>query len=572
MTAAAPPTGAHPVLAAPTNPPADRHRDRIRRLRDAVAGSTDERPRGRQVPGTAAVLVLAAVVGLAVCVYTTGNGSNLAYSDAQSHLTIARRLLDSKAPGFQQLGTVWLPVPHLLLAPFVQSLWLFSTGWAAALLGTLALMATTAALFRTAARLGLNRWGRWAAVLLLLTNPSVLYTYTTALTEPVLIMGLTAGTAGLAHWAVSRRRVSAGELAVFAGIPSAGAVLSRYEGWALVLTGTVVVAVITWRRARTVRETVTMAVAFAALPAAAVLWWLAYNWGVYGNPLEFMFGQYSAYAQQSGISTSGLLTTKGNLGLTLWTYHWSLLETAGTAVLVAALAGAVVAAFRWRLGTETLLLAVAGSAWAFSLVSLYLGQTAINNDHSLPTTWWNNRFALTAMPLVALGVATAVDALTRRARWRLVAVPAVLALLIGQNAWFLADLGGRSAIVAEGEMSAASTTNSTAAARWLHAHYDGGGILMDESARGNAILPTLGIPLREIDNRAAGGSFERALADPAAHDRWILVNVEGAGAKADTGPSDLVFRAIDARPDFGVQYRLVFRTATHCVYERVEAR
>ena len=75
-------------------------------------------------------------------------------------------------------------------------------------------------------------------------------------------------------------------------------------------------------------------------------------------------------------------------------------------------------------------------------------------------------------------------------------------------------------------MSAESTTNSTAAARWLNEHYESGGILMDESARGNAVLPVMGIPLKEIYNRASGDYFGPALEDPAKYAKWVFVNVE----------------------------------------------
>jgi 4-amino-4-deoxy-L-arabinose transferase-like glycosyltransferase len=235
---------------------------------------------GRHVPGSAVIAGAAAVVGFLACLYTTSSGSNLDYSDAQSHLTIARRVFDSKAPGFEQLGTVWLPMPHLLLMPFIINLWMFGTGWGACILGILALAATASGLYRIAARLGYGRAGRLAAVLVVLANPAILYTYTTALTEPVLLMCLVTGMAGLAHWATSRRRMSAGELAVFAGIPSGAAVLSRYEGWALVLTGTLFVLITELRRSGQVREALKMASGYAMVPAAAVLWWLSYNWAI----------------------------------------------------------------------------------------------------------------------------------------------------------------------------------------------------------------------------------------------------------------------------------------------------
>ncbi|MET1086942.1 MAG: glycosyltransferase family 39 protein [Arthrobacter sp.] len=523
---------------------------------------------GRHIPGTAAVAVAAAAVGFLACLYTTGQGSNLDYSDAQSHLTIARRIFDSKAPGFQQLGTVWLPVPHLLLVPFVLNLWMFSSGWGACLLGILALAATASGLYRIAARLGYGRAGRTAAVLVVLANPAILYTYTTALTEPVLLMCLVAGMAGLAHWSTSRRRMSAGELAVFAGIPSAAAVLSRYEGWALVLTGTTFVLIAELRRSGQWREAATMAAGYAMVPAAAVLWWLSYNWALYGNPLEFMFGQYSAYAQQKNITEGGLLPTKGNLGLTLWTFHWSLIETVGVATLAAAAGGAVLLVFRRGLANSTLLVAVTGSAYAFALLSLYLGQTAINNDHSLPSTWWNNRFALTALPLAAVLVAAFTHEVTGRRRHRRRAGGALLLALVLQNAWWLQDPAGKLAILAEGQMSRQSNTHSFAAARWLKAHYTSGGILMDESARGNAVLPTLGIPLSNIYNRASGGQFAPALADPVRYAEWVFVNVEAGTGPQDSGFTDLVHQAISADPTFNARYAVVFSSPTHRIYER----
>ena len=44
----------------------------------------------------------------------------LNYGDAVAHLHIARRVFDSRTPRFSQLGSVWLPLPHILLIPFVQ--------------------------------------------------------------------------------------------------------------------------------------------------------------------------------------------------------------------------------------------------------------------------------------------------------------------------------------------------------------------------------------------------------------------------------------------------------------------
>ena len=66
------------------------------------------------------VIIFAAIVGLVAQYLSYVNGLVLAYNDSGLHLDVARRIYDSRDPGIvNQIGVVWLPVPHLLLVPFV---------------------------------------------------------------------------------------------------------------------------------------------------------------------------------------------------------------------------------------------------------------------------------------------------------------------------------------------------------------------------------------------------------------------------------------------------------------------
>src|SRR5438067_11572598 len=71
---------------------------------------------------------LAAVVSISSFFYYLRHGDLLLYGDAVAHINIARRVFDSRTPGLLQLGTVWLPLPHLLMLPFVVSRWMWQTG------------------------------------------------------------------------------------------------------------------------------------------------------------------------------------------------------------------------------------------------------------------------------------------------------------------------------------------------------------------------------------------------------------------------------------------------------------
>src|SRR4051812_18338072 len=76
------------------------------------------------------IVVLSIALALGATVYSYIHGYITAYGDAESHLNIAKRIIDSLTPGFAQLGGIWLPLPHLLMVPFVHIDFLWRTGLA----------------------------------------------------------------------------------------------------------------------------------------------------------------------------------------------------------------------------------------------------------------------------------------------------------------------------------------------------------------------------------------------------------------------------------------------------------
>jgi hypothetical protein len=524
-----------------------RARTRLRRLA-SFWRSLDQPVIGRRVPGSAAVGLTGLLLSCVAALVAYRTGSNTWYADSLSHLTIARRIIDSQAPGFQQLGTVWLPLPHLLLIPFVAGRWLWSSGVGASILGAGCAAATATAVYRTAARLGFGRAGRLVAVLVLWTNVSYLYICTTALTEPVLIAAFACTIAGLVHWATAARPMSGGELAVFAGLPAMVAMLSRYEGWVLVVSMVVYIATVEYRRMAGRTEHAWRFIALhrllpaLAAPAFGVLcpfigvgWWLAYNYATYHDPLEFMTGPYSAWRQQADDIARGIVTTKGNLGISLTVYNWSLWEILGGVVVVAGALGFFLLFFTEGLTTRVLTLGLAFSTYAFMVASLYLGQIVIWNDHSMPPALWNVRFAVSPILFFALGTAALVDRLgswirrtpswaTARARRVLAGGPAVVVALAltAQGCWWARDPVTRSPVVAEGHLSL--VLRPTKVIDYVRRHYDGGRILMNESAPRNAIIPLVGLPNKDYWNVSTGAGYHAALKAPTTHARWIVVN------------------------------------------------
>src|SRR5260221_7271121 len=81
-------------------------------------------------------LVSLFLICLSICyaIFYYLNGQNVLYADTMSRLDIARKVIDNLTPGFAQVGNVWLPLPQLLMVPFIWNNFLWHSGLAGALM------------------------------------------------------------------------------------------------------------------------------------------------------------------------------------------------------------------------------------------------------------------------------------------------------------------------------------------------------------------------------------------------------------------------------------------------------
>jgi len=130
--------------------------------------------------------LIAAFVSVVAFGYCYQNNLLLLYGDAVAHLAIARRILDSTSPGIRQIGSVWLPFPHLLIMPFAAKMSWWQSGIAGAIPSMACYVLSVAGLWRLA-RFWLRPAGAVVAVLFFALNPGLLYMQTTAMTEPLFL-------------------------------------------------------------------------------------------------------------------------------------------------------------------------------------------------------------------------------------------------------------------------------------------------------------------------------------------------------------------------------------------------
>src|SRR3954470_3702704 len=151
-----------------------------------TAKSKIQNPRSGPWDTLSAALLLAILSAGAVW-FVMQHGYTLYSGDAASHLSIARRVTDSRTPGIDQVGTVWLPLPHLLMIRPAADDQLWRSGLAGAIPSATCFVLGAAFLFAAAKSVFASRAAGAAAASLLALNPNLLYLQSTPMTEPIFL-------------------------------------------------------------------------------------------------------------------------------------------------------------------------------------------------------------------------------------------------------------------------------------------------------------------------------------------------------------------------------------------------
>jgi hypothetical protein len=499
---------------------------------------------------------LTTLVSLFAFLYYYRHGAILLYGDAVAHINIARRVFDSKTPSLFEFGTVWLPLPHVLILPFVVKMGWWQSGVGGSVYAMVAYVFGCVGIFRLALRLTASRMAAWIAFVVYAANPNLIYLQATAMTESFYLALFVWATVFFVDFLEeSRSGEDAGYQRAAAAITRCGwcvvaMVLTRYDGW---FVGPFFVAAalavlirrrgkkfLTEKRAPLWRGVRNMAI----ISACAPVFWLFYNWLLNGHPLDFMLGPYSAQAIEKRNAMPGAPHPGANdLGMA-WTFFRKCAELNLTdanwhhVLFYAAILGLVLGLVLYRRSWPALLLWL---PWPFYALSISYGSIPLFMPVWWPFTYYNVRYGLQLLPAVAVGIAMLYSAPAHRGFMYFVpaedpaatrklqvitllpriALVTFLAVIAGvySTAWRAtpiclreAQINARVRIPLESEV-----------ANELQTLPDNGTILMVLGTHGGA-LQRAGIPLERTINETThwqselpNGLWERALADPARH-------------------------------------------------------
>ena len=194
-----------------------------------------------------AIGAAAAIGGAIVALYYHRLGLTLSHYDARGHLVVARRVIDSITPGWQQIGAVWLPLPHLLNALPVQVDLFYRTGASGVAISIAAFAIAAGSIAAIVLMITRSSAAAIAGAAVFALNPNILYLQSTPMTEPLLLALTLAAVAALMAWCDSEtpqdsRSVVAALFAL--------ACLTRYEAWPVTLMALATAVWARWRRGR----------------------------------------------------------------------------------------------------------------------------------------------------------------------------------------------------------------------------------------------------------------------------------------------------------------------------------
>jgi len=472
--------------------------------------------------GPVAACIAAVTVGALYVFYSRGLTN--VYGDALAHMEGARRIFDSLTPGYDEIGSVWLPLFHLLAAPLALSDFLWRTGLAGSIVSSAAFAGTAWLLYRLGTEINGGRSAGLLALAGILLSPNLLYLAGTPLTEPLAIFW-----AVLVVYGLFRYR-EAGRLGALLGAAGAGflGTLTRYEEWYVLPFAALFVLL---ARRQSWKSRIRHALVFSIISGAGPVLWLLHNAWRFGNPLEFYNGPFSAqaiYAHQVA-TTAFPYPTDGRLLLSARYYLEDLRLVLGVWPLELAILGLVAwAANRrvWGRGAVAFLFLV---PMPFYVLALAHASIPLYVPTLFPHTYYNLRYGVEMVPALALFPAFLLPGgLPRRRCYGLLAFFVIL--LAWQSYLLLAGGGEELAVAKEGILNSPCRSHrQQAVIRFLRDYYDGQRILM-AAGKWPCVMPEVGISYRNTITETNRRYWRRLRPDAG---KWVEWIIRGEGDAVD---------------------------------------
>jgi hypothetical protein len=462
-------------------------------------------------------------------VYYT-NGLGLAYNDARSHLDIGRRVVEGLKPGFAQLGSVWLPLPHIVMLPTIWHDFMWHSGLAGALPSMISYVAIGVLIASYLKKINVGLFGKVVGVLIWATNTNILYLQSTAMTELLLLFTMMYACYELLLWSQKQNNSHLIKCAFWIMLST----LTRYDGWFLLGWATAVIGILVildgieikakpkelvsrvWINVKNnFYKTEGILVLFLTLASFGIVLWLLWNLIIFKDPLYFAFGPFSAKAQQDQLNAAGDLPTKHNWLLSSKYYLHAMAYNSNAILMFMGAFGALLMFFQkqYNFKVKAAVSALVAPLF-FNVLALYMGHSVLFIQGFSGTAWFNVRYGVMLVPAIAIFASYLVEKL------KPLRVPLVSVVLMMVFFQFYS----KDAVTIDDARVGSSQKNVSEVSGWLAKNAaDKPGFVLISAASHDAIIFSSGLPMKKFIHEGTGLYWESAVAIPDRWARWIIM-------------------------------------------------
>lgn len=469
------------------------------------------------------VILFLTLVSVASLAYFFPNRLNLPYADAISRLNIARKVVDNLNPGLAQLGSVWLPLPQLLMLPFIWNDYLWRTGLAGSIMSMIAYIVGGYYLFKSAFLLTKSNLSAFFSLCIYALNINLIYLQTTAMSEALFVSLLSIVMYQFLMWVTTNER----RYLIFAGGAVSGITLIRYEGLALLISSILMVVIFTWIKNKSVKRIEGDLILYCFVACFGFALWTIYLTAIFGDPLFWL--------KYYGFDPTSITTNTANAPpppqakpfiAAVWQYFTSLTWMTGIIPMAYACLGllfGVIMTVKKKIGI-TMVLLLPLSVFLLMVMTLRRNTPIAQPDLTFASivstqtsyqTGFNVRYGLMLLPWLAL---LTVYVFNLRKPYN---IPSILFFALFTVQLFNHVYPQFTAIYEIPRKI--NRKPDFDMVNWMQQNYDGGYIMISASGFEDQMF-ALGFPYKTYIHEGAGKYWTESLDRPARYADWIIVD------------------------------------------------
>lgn len=489
-------------------------------------------------------------------------GEHLLYGDSLSRMNISRKVIDNLTPGLAQLGNVWLPLPQILMLPFIWNDYLWHSGIAGAIISMTSYILGGVYLYKSARILSNSFFASIFSLSIYALNINLLYLQTTAMSESIFICSIILTIYYFILWIKSEKKLS---YLIFSALAISAATLIRYEALSLLASSIPIIFFYTLIKSKNYHKAEGNLILYMTLACLGFALWSLYLAVIFGDPLYWKNYYIGTHIVGDEKTQLHIFTFHLTFIQALWKYFTAVVWMNGLIPTILAI-GAIPILLYQSIKNKTyyfMPILMSLSMFLFIILTLQrntpINQPDLTVDSIISTSAsnfpeFNIRYGLIMLPLISL-----LCLYLFRIKYIVIKILLIGLLLTQYLSYYKSfyTIIYRLPVSISGNITQ-GTPKEKAMTKWLRQNYDGGLILISALKHDPQMLQ-LGLKYNKYIHEGTGKYWKESTKDPQRYATWIVFD--------SYNKDDQVTKFLGSSPVLNLYYNLVFEDDGMRIYK-----